>query len=66
MSNRFGYRVAYDPCDGEHYVENQHGQVQAGPFATEQAGQDWIAEFVDRCDRLREANRAQQTSASKE
>lgn len=48
MSNRFGYRVAYDPCDGEYYVADWRGATVAGPFPTEDAGWAWVDEFTER------------------
>ncbi len=62
-TNRFGYRVEYDRVDGEHYVVDAHGSTINGPFATEEQGWRWIADWVARMDRLRALVEAQQEAA---
>ena len=60
MTNRFGYVVAFDGFDQLWYVEDSHGAVIHGPFGSAVAAGDWIAEWVDMMDRLREKVRGQE------
>lgn len=57
--NRFGYRVELDRADRLFYIVDAHGSTIHGPHPSHAEAEQWIAEWVERMDRLRDLVRQQ-------